>query len=173
MSRASYRGLRLSVGAGIAVGIVCGLPHTASAQQISLQEPLPSVSTAMPHIAAPPSRLVLPATPANVPLPAEWHRTPAVRPAALAPLYVSFGLLQALDTHSTLSAVGDGHGEANPAMKGLVNQPAAFIAAKIGATAATVYVAERLWRRHRVAAVVLMVAVNGAYGAVVASNYGR
>ena len=58
-------------------------------------------------------------------------------------------------------------------MKPLVGQPAAFVAAKVAATAATFYISERLWRRHRVGAVVLMLAVNGAYGIIVASNYRR
>ena len=54
-----------------------------------------------------------------------------------------------------------------------MRQPAAFVAAKVAASAATFYVSERLWRRHRVAAVVLMLAVNGAYAAIVANNYRR
>jgi hypothetical protein len=81
--------------------------------------------------------------------------------------------LQALDVHATMKAVGKGGVEANPAMKGLVREPAAYVAAKIAATAATLYISERLWRRHRVGAVVLMLAVNGAYGVIVASNYRR
>jgi hypothetical protein len=32
-------------------------------------------------------------------------------------------------------------------------------------------VTERLWKRHRMAAVALMVAVNATYGAIVANNY--
>jgi len=104
-----------------------------------------------------------------------FHGEPALqrRPAALTPLYASFATLQALDLHSTIRGVGEGGAEANPAMRPLVGQPAAFVAAKVAATAATFYVSERLWRRSRLGAVVLMVAVNGAYGVIVASNYRR
>ena len=93
------------------------------------------------------------------------------RPAALPALYVSFAVLQGLDAHSTLSAVGAGRTEANPALKGLVTQPASFIGAKLAATAATVFMTERLWKKHRGAAVALMIAANVAYGAIVAHNY--
>jgi uncharacterized protein DUF5658 len=95
------------------------------------------------------------------------------RPAALTPLYVSFAALQALDLHSTMKGVAEGGAEANPAMKPFVDQPAAFVLAKVVATAATVYVSERLWRRSRVGALVLMLSVNGAYAAIVAKNYRR
>jgi hypothetical protein len=98
---------------------------------------------------------------------------PQRRPAALTPLYVSFAALQALDLHSTMRGVAEGGAEANPAMKPLVGQPAAFMVAKVAATAATVYVSERLWRRSRVGALVLMLSVNGAYAAIVAKNYRR
>jgi hypothetical protein len=85
----------------------------------------------------------------------------------------SAAALQALDLHSTMRGVAEGGAEANPAMKPLVGQPAAFMVAKVAATAATVYVSERLWRRSRVGALVLMLSVNGAYAAIVAKNYRR
>ena len=93
------------------------------------------------------------------------------RPAALPALYISFAVLQGLDAHSTLTAVSAGGREVNPAVRDLVNQPASFVGAKIAATAGTLYLTERLWKKHRTAAVVLMVAVNTAYGVIVAHNY--
>jgi Domain of unknown function (DUF5658) len=93
------------------------------------------------------------------------------RPAALPSLYISFAVLQGLDAHSTMTAVSAGGREVNPAVKGLLTQPSSFVAAKIAATAGTVYLTERLWKKHRVAAVALMVAVNAMYGAIVARNY--
>ena len=84
---------------------------------------------------------------------------------------MSFAVLQGLDAHSTLTAVRAGGTEANPAMKGLVAQPASFIGAKLAATAGMLFLTERLWKKHRGAAVVLMVAANAAYGAIVAHNY--
>jgi hypothetical protein len=88
-------------------------------------------------------------------------------------LYVSFAVLQGLDAHSTLTAVGAGRSEANPAVKRLVSRPATFLGAKLAATAGTLYLTERLWKKNRAAALALMVAVNVTYGAIVASNYRR
>jgi hypothetical protein len=96
---------------------------------------------------------------------------PTRRPPSLPVLYGSFAVLQALDIHSTLSAVHAGGHESNPAVKGLVGQPAAFVAVKVAASVGTVSLTERLWKKHRTAAVVLMVVVNGTYATIVASNY--
>jgi len=93
------------------------------------------------------------------------------RPGGLVPLYVSFAALQSLDAHSTLAGVREGHTEANPFMAPVARQPALLIGAKTAAGVGTIVLAERLWRRHRTAAIVLMVAVNLAHAAVVAHNY--
>ena len=87
------------------------------------------------------------------------------------PLYVTFGVLQALDVHSTLRAVEAGAVEQNPILRGAVNNPAALIAVKAGVGAATVLIADKLRTRNRVAAFVVMAAVNSAYATVVAHNY--
>ena len=47
----------------------------------------------------------------------------------------------------------------------------ALLAVKMGAAAGTVFVAEKLWRRNRVAAIALMVAVNVATAGIAAHNY--
>jgi hypothetical protein len=88
-------------------------------------------------------------------------------------LYTGFGVLQALDAHSTLRAVDAGHREANPMMAPFANQPAAMIGVKAATAAGTIYMVDRLARRNRVAATVLMVALNGAYAAIVSANYRR
>jgi hypothetical protein len=160
-----------------AFGLAVAWPGPADAQHaVALESPafvndslVTLVSTSEPFDRTPPPSI------GAVALPPAGHAEPAVpgRPPALPALYVSFAALQALDVHSTMTAVEAGRSEANPAIKELVRQPAAFVAAKVVATAATLYISERLWRRHRVAAVVLMVAVNGAYGAIVARNYRR
>jgi hypothetical protein len=94
------------------------------------------------------------------------------RPAILPPLYASFGVLQMLDAHSTMEAISAGRGgEANRSMAVLAEHPVALVAVKAAATAGTILVSEKLWRRNRTAAVLLMLAVNGAYAAVVAHNY--
>jgi hypothetical protein len=93
------------------------------------------------------------------------------RPALLPAMYAATIALQAMDAHSTMKAIGNGATEANPMMKGVVGNHGALLAVKAGAAAGTIYFAERLWRRNRVAAVVLMAAVNGATAAIVAHNY--
>jgi len=93
------------------------------------------------------------------------------RPALLLPLYVSFGALQVLDAHSTLRATTHGAREANPMIGALLDKPNAFVAAKIGVAVSTVIVTERLWKQNRTAAVLTMIALNGAYAAIVAHNY--
>jgi hypothetical protein len=56
-------------------------------------------------------------------------------------------------------------------MRAVGDHPAAGLAVKAGATAATVYLTERLWRKNRVASIAVMAALNGAYAAIVAHNY--
>jgi hypothetical protein len=95
------------------------------------------------------------------------------RPRALMGLYLSFATLQALDAHSTLRAVNSGRPEANPVLAPFTDRPGMMLAMKATTTVTTVLLTEKLWRRNRTAAVILMVAVNAGYAAVVASNYGR
>ena len=95
----------------------------------------------------------------------------AHRPSVLVPLYVSFATLQGLDIHSTLRAPEFGGREANPVVGSMLGSPAAFIAAKAGMTASIYFVSERLWKRHKTAAVLTMIGLNSSYGAVVAHNY--
>lgn len=92
------------------------------------------------------------------------------RPAPLVPLYMGFAALQAGDVVSTFRALDRGASEANPVMGGLVQHRAAFVALKAGMTAGTLLMSERLWKKNRVAAVAMLVALNGAYAAVVAHN---
>jgi Domain of unknown function (DUF5658) len=93
------------------------------------------------------------------------------RPGALVPLYVSFGTLQALDTHSTVRALGRGAVEANPIMKGIAGNPTALLAVKAAGTAGVIFASERIWKRNRTAAVFFMVAANSAMAWVVQNNY--
>lgn len=96
---------------------------------------------------------------------------PPERPAALMPLYGSLIALQGLDIHSTRSALGAGGAEANPAMRPVVKNGAAFVAVKAGATAGVIWASEKLWRKNRKAAVIFASVVNVAMAAVVANNY--
>ena len=56
-------------------------------------------------------------------------------------------------------------------MKPVVDHPAGFLALKAGATAGMIWASERMWKKHRVGAVVFMVAANSAMAVVVAHNY--
>lgn len=93
----------------------------------------------------------------------------AQRPAALIPLYLSQAALQGADLYTTRRALNAGHIEANPVFK-----DASFgtmVGAKIAATAASIYLSEKLWKRNRYAAIGVMVAANIGMSAVVANNY--
>jgi hypothetical protein len=92
------------------------------------------------------------------------------RPAALPALYATFGALQAWDLYTTSAALGNGAREANPLMKPLAGHSARAIAFKAATTASTIFFAERLWKQNRVAAVVVLAAINGATTAVAMNN---
>lgn len=93
------------------------------------------------------------------------------RPLMLPGLYAGSAFLQGYDAYSTLTALKSGASEANPLMKGITKNPAAFIALKAGVTMASIMSAERMWKDdHRIAAVVMMVASNGMMAAVAAHN---
>jgi len=94
------------------------------------------------------------------------------RPPALLPLYVTFATLQMLDAHSTTRALGNGGVEGNPIVALVTGNSGALYATKIAATAATIYLGERLWRENRFAAIIAMVAVNSGYAFIVRHNYG-
>jgi hypothetical protein len=96
---------------------------------------------------------------------------PTERPKLLVPMYISFAALQVLDAHSTIRAVDRGYVEANPLVAPSTRNRAAMVAVKVAATASVIACSERLWRHNRVAAVVALVAINGAYAAIVAHNY--
>jgi hypothetical protein len=89
----------------------------------------------------------------------------------LLPLYVSYAALQALDVYSTTRALNRGGVEANPLMAGVAGNPVALSILKAGGAAATIVLADRLRKRSRVGAVLLMAGVNSFYGMVVAHNY--
>jgi hypothetical protein len=174
---------------------VCALAAPASAQQEAAPapEPIPAPTTAqwplVPSIsdatleptlvvsAAQPSVVALALPPTVVAsrptvVASAFRRKDQDRPAALVPLYASFATLQALDYASTMRALAGGAAtEANPVMRSIVGNRAAFIAVKAGATAGVILAGEKMWKRNRVAAVVFVAAVNGAVAAIVARNY--
>ena len=94
------------------------------------------------------------------------------RPAALPVLYVSFAALQVVDARTTAGAMSRGANEVNPLLGGGTSA-ATFWAVKIAATASTVWSVERLWKKHPVAAVLVMAGINGGYAAVALHNARR
>ena len=96
---------------------------------------------------------------------------PQTRPAPLVGLYVSLAGMHALDIVSTQKALAAGATEANPMMAPFARSPFALAAVKAGVTGATIFATERLWKTNRKAALLTMIALNGAYGAIAAHNY--
>jgi hypothetical protein len=91
--------------------------------------------------------------------------------ATLKSLYASTAIMQGLDVHSTMAVLKHGGGEANPLMGGLVTNKAAFIGVKAAVAAGTIMAAHQIGKRNKVAAVVMLVAINSAYAFVVQHNY--
>jgi hypothetical protein len=94
------------------------------------------------------------------------------RPLALPALYAAQVALQVLDVHSTYSAINRGGVEANPLMKGVVDNQGAMMAVKAGVAAGTIWISERMWKKgNRAGAIATMLVVNSVTAAVVANNY--
>lgn len=85
---------------------------------------------------------------------------------------MSFATLQALDVHSTRTALATGAGsEANPLLRGAAQSSASLIAIKAASTVGIIYATEKLRKKNRAAAIALMVGLNTATAVVVAKNY--
>ena len=129
-----------------------------------------------------PATVSLPAAPAEQTAPraevqgptfvrASFTPTPQ-RPPVLPAMYAAQIALQALDVHSTYSAIDKGAQEANPLMKGVVENKGAMLAVKAGVAAGTIFLAEKMWKRgSRTGAIVTMLVVNSVTAMVVANNY--
>jgi hypothetical protein len=110
------------------------------------------------------------APPVSVTLsPREWVAANR-RPSLLPGLYASFAALQMFDVYSTQRAIAGGAHEANPMMKTVVGNKAAFYAVKAASTVAPMLAAERLWKRNKIAAIAVMAASNGVMAVVAAHN---
>jgi hypothetical protein len=105
---------------------------------------------------------VLPAVPASTLDRAEK------RPVALSTLYGSYATLQVLDLVSTRKAIAAGAHEANPLMGN--GSTARMMLVKGAGASVSMYLAERMWKKNRVGAIVTMAVMNGVTAAVVARN---
>ncbi len=96
---------------------------------------------------------------------------PQSRGGMLSSLYASFVGLQAYDALSTSHGLSRGAAEGNPLMGTIAHNTPSLFVVKGAATAASIYVAERLWKQNRKGrAIALMVAANGFMFAVAARN---
>ena len=106
----------------------------------------------------------------------DWSLTPVkmnapARGSVLPALYASLAGLQALDAYTTTIGLTRGATEGNVVMSGIAGNSAALWAAKGGATFASIYAAECLWKQHRRAqAIGVMIASNAIMAAVAAHN---
>ena len=90
------------------------------------------------------------------------------RPGLLPVLYGTYAGLAVMDIVSTRKAISAGAHEANPLMKN--GGMATSIALKAASGVGMVYVSEKMWKKNRVGAIVLMAAMNGVSAAVVSHN---
>lgn len=86
-------------------------------------------------------------------------------------LYAGFITTQALDVHSTLRALDAGHKEANPIVRWATGTPAAFVSFKAATTFGTMYLVQRMRKKHPKGALLLLAAIDTAFALVVAHNY--
>jgi len=94
------------------------------------------------------------------------------RPSSLIPMYGSLAVLQGLDMHSTMKGISSSQGrEANPIMQPVVENGAALLAVKASVTVGVIWASEKMWKKHRKAAVVSVFVVNALMAGVVANNY--
>ena len=108
------------------------------------------------------------------PAPATVLAVPVVpkvkRPAILPVLYATLGATQAWDVYSTRSALRSGAREANPATAAFSSNTGALMGMKAATTAGTIVFAERMWKKNKVAAILMLTAINGATAAVSMHN---
>jgi hypothetical protein len=90
------------------------------------------------------------------------------RPRMLPVLYGTYATLQAFDIVTTRRAIKAGAREVNPLMNS--GHVGTMIAVKAATGVSTMYITEKMWKKNRAGAVILMAAINGATAAVVAHN---
>jgi hypothetical protein len=135
---------------------VCALPGRAAAQD-SLEAP--SLFVKMTAPAGTDQRLPGPQASSDV------------RGSVLPSMYAGLIGLQAYDGYSTNRGLKNGASESNPILGPLTKHPAAVWAVKGGTAFASIYMAERLWRKHRRGqAIALMAVSNGVMAAVAVNN---
>lgn len=100
----------------------------------------------------------------------EVQKAETKRPAVLPVMYAGLIGTQVWDVYTTSAALKNGAREANPIVGPFTSGGAKMIGFKVATTASTIYFTERLWKRSRVGAVILLAAVNGTTAAVAIRN---
>ncbi len=95
---------------------------------------------------------------------------PAKRPAALISLYVVAGALQVMDLYTTSRGLKAGAYETNPGIRN--GNVGTAIALKAATTGLGILIAEKVWRKNKLGAILGMVAANAITSAAVINNYG-
>lgn len=111
-----------------------------------------------------------PMTPMTMLTPLSSYTPSVKRPAALPALYVTLGVMQAMDIYSTSAALKAGAKEANPTAAPFAGNTGSMIGLKAATMAGTIFFAERMWKTNKVGAIVMMAAINGATAAVSMHN---
>jgi hypothetical protein len=159
------------------LAVVTGLICTASSAlaQIPTTKPYGSLVVVLQDLApsAPPGlpKIGDVVAPALYPPTSTPARIGSARRGLLTSLYFGNVALHALDAHSTFRALDAGHAEGNPLMRWSTDHPLAFASMKAAATAGTIYVAEKIRKKHPRRAVLFMVGINAASALIVMHNY--
>ena len=90
---------------------------------------------------------------------------------AMFSLYATTVAMQALDVHSTLTALNAGAVERNPVTAHLASHPPAFAAFKAGVAVGLIYAGHHLAKKSKMTAVITLIGINSAYAFVVVHNY--
>jgi len=109
-----------------------------------------------------------PSEPAAVESPPPTRRGPS---PLLQSLYGATILVQALDAHSTLRGLSAGGVEVNPVIQPFADHHLLLVAFRGGVAASMIYGTHSMARKHKVAAVLINIGVNCAYGAIIAHNH--
>ena len=159
--------------AALVIAGLCFVPGVASAQEARPEDAVVrrlDLTPTLVNTAVPPVLLGAAQLP-SLTRPVTFERPSNRSSVLLFSLYASTAAMQALDVHSTMTALGQGAVEANPLMKGLARNKTAFIAMKAGVAASTILATRNMAKRNKVAAIATMVAINSAYAMVVRHNY--
>jgi hypothetical protein len=86
-------------------------------------------------------------------------------------LYATTVVVQGLDAQSTFKALDAGAVESNSLVKPLASNRPAFVALKVGMSAAFIYAGHDLSKRHKIGAILALGLVNSVYTAIALHNY--